>query len=158
MQFAFRWMNCLLMREISVKNTIRMWDTYLVSAIQGLVALIRLISILFRLRVLMHSLNSICTCALLFSWNGARNCRRWTSRYAGNTLRKTSPPMTCRVSSCSFNPYQLKIGTITRSSYCSVTLSYLIQHGRMPRATSGSFDTWERSLLFLSLTTFSTQD
>jgi len=31
MQFSFRWMNCLLMREISVKNTIRMWDTYLVS-------------------------------------------------------------------------------------------------------------------------------
>ena len=31
-QFAFRWMNCLLMREISVKNTIRMWDTYLVRA------------------------------------------------------------------------------------------------------------------------------
>jgi hypothetical protein len=30
MQFAFRWMNCLLMREISVKCTIRMWDTYLV--------------------------------------------------------------------------------------------------------------------------------
>jgi len=30
MQFAFRWMNCLLMREISVKNTMRMWDTYLV--------------------------------------------------------------------------------------------------------------------------------
>ena len=30
MQFSFRWMNCLLMREISIKNTIRMWDTYLV--------------------------------------------------------------------------------------------------------------------------------
>ena len=30
MQFAFRWMNYLLMREISVENTIRMWDTYLV--------------------------------------------------------------------------------------------------------------------------------
>lgn len=29
-QFSFRWMNCLLMREFSVKNTIRMWDTYLV--------------------------------------------------------------------------------------------------------------------------------
>lgn len=29
-QFSFRWINCLLMREISVKNTIRMWDTYLV--------------------------------------------------------------------------------------------------------------------------------
>lgn len=29
MQFAFRWMNCLLMRELTVKSTIRMWDTYL---------------------------------------------------------------------------------------------------------------------------------
>lgn len=29
-QFSFRWMNCLLMRELSVKNTIRMWDTYMV--------------------------------------------------------------------------------------------------------------------------------
>ena len=28
-QFSFRWMNCLLMREISVKNTVRMWDTYM---------------------------------------------------------------------------------------------------------------------------------
>jgi TBC1 domain family member 2 len=31
MQFSFRWMNCLLMRELSIKNTIRMWDAYLVS-------------------------------------------------------------------------------------------------------------------------------
>lgn len=31
MQFAFRWMNCLLMREMSVRNIVRMWDTYLVS-------------------------------------------------------------------------------------------------------------------------------
>ncbi|PHH68724.1 hypothetical protein CDD82_331 [Ophiocordyceps australis] len=30
-QFSFRWMNCLLMREISVRNTIRMWDTYLIT-------------------------------------------------------------------------------------------------------------------------------
>jgi len=29
LQFAFRWMNCLLMREISLPNIIRMWDTYL---------------------------------------------------------------------------------------------------------------------------------
>lgn len=35
-QFSFRWMNCLLMREISVKNTIRMWDTYLVSSLSML--------------------------------------------------------------------------------------------------------------------------
>jgi hypothetical protein len=33
-QFSFRWMNCLLMREITVRNTIRMWDTYMVSALQ----------------------------------------------------------------------------------------------------------------------------
>jgi hypothetical protein len=33
-QFSFRWMNCLLMREVSVKNTVRMWDTYLVSLTQ----------------------------------------------------------------------------------------------------------------------------
>jgi len=32
-QFSFRWMNCLLMREISVKNTIRMWDTYMVGCL-----------------------------------------------------------------------------------------------------------------------------
>lgn len=29
MQFSFRWMNCLLMREVTIRNTIRMWDTYL---------------------------------------------------------------------------------------------------------------------------------
>ena len=33
MQFSFRWMNCLLMREVSVNNVIRMWDSYLVSFI-----------------------------------------------------------------------------------------------------------------------------
>lgn len=32
MQFSFRWINCLLMREVSVKNVVRMWDTYLVSS------------------------------------------------------------------------------------------------------------------------------
>ncbi|CCE64962.1 hypothetical protein TPHA_0J01400 [Tetrapisispora phaffii CBS 4417] len=29
MQFAFRWMNCLLMREFKIDAVIRMWDTYL---------------------------------------------------------------------------------------------------------------------------------
>lgn len=28
-QFAFRWMNCLLMRELPLRCTVRMWDTYL---------------------------------------------------------------------------------------------------------------------------------
>ncbi|KAA1109386.1 GTPase-activating protein [Puccinia graminis f. sp. tritici] len=32
-QFAFRWINCLLMRELSTKKIIRMWDTYLLSTI-----------------------------------------------------------------------------------------------------------------------------
>lgn len=34
-QFSFRWMNCLLMREVSVKNTIRMWDTYMAEGSTG---------------------------------------------------------------------------------------------------------------------------
>ncbi|KAJ8101798.1 rab-GTPase-TBC domain-containing protein [Lipomyces tetrasporus] len=34
-QFSFRWMNCLLMREVSVKNTIRMWDTYMAEGQTG---------------------------------------------------------------------------------------------------------------------------
>ncbi|KXN74867.1 RabGAP/TBC [Conidiobolus coronatus NRRL 28638] len=28
-QFAFRWMNCLLLREVNLNCSIRMWDTYL---------------------------------------------------------------------------------------------------------------------------------
>ena len=28
-QFAFRWMNCLLMRELPLHLIVRMWDTYL---------------------------------------------------------------------------------------------------------------------------------
>ena len=42
MQFSFRWMNCLLMREISVQNTIRMWDTYLVRISTSVAALLYL--------------------------------------------------------------------------------------------------------------------
>ncbi|KAK9455558.1 rab-GTPase-TBC domain-containing protein [Dipodascopsis uninucleata] len=34
-QFSFRWMNCLLMREVSVQNTIRMWDTYMAEGSTG---------------------------------------------------------------------------------------------------------------------------
>ncbi|RPB16559.1 RabGAP/TBC [Morchella conica CCBAS932] len=34
-QFSFRWMNCMLMRELSVKNTIRMWDTYMAEGQAG---------------------------------------------------------------------------------------------------------------------------
>ena len=31
LQFSFRWMNNLLMREMPLRCTIRLWDTYLVS-------------------------------------------------------------------------------------------------------------------------------
>lgn len=34
-QFSFRWMNCMLMRELSVRNTIRMWDTYMAEGTAG---------------------------------------------------------------------------------------------------------------------------
>ncbi|KAK9473614.1 rab-GTPase-TBC domain-containing protein [Dipodascopsis tothii] len=34
-QFSFRWMNCMLMREVSVKNTVRMWDTYMAEGSSG---------------------------------------------------------------------------------------------------------------------------
>ena len=30
LQFSFRWMNNLLMREMPLRCTIRLWDTYLV--------------------------------------------------------------------------------------------------------------------------------
>jgi len=33
-QFAFRWMNCLLMRELSLANIIRLWDTYLCEGVE----------------------------------------------------------------------------------------------------------------------------
>jgi hypothetical protein len=29
MQFAFRWMNCILLRELPLKSILRVWDTYL---------------------------------------------------------------------------------------------------------------------------------
>lgn len=35
MQFSFRWMNCLLMREVPMGCTIRMWDTYLTEGTHG---------------------------------------------------------------------------------------------------------------------------
>ena len=33
-QFSYRWMNCLLMRELSLKNIIRLWDTYLCEGVE----------------------------------------------------------------------------------------------------------------------------
>lgn len=36
LQFAFRWMNNLLMRELPLRCTIRLWDTY---QVRGLAAI-----------------------------------------------------------------------------------------------------------------------
>jgi len=35
MQFAFRWMNCLLMRELELNCIVRLWDTYLSETNRG---------------------------------------------------------------------------------------------------------------------------
>ncbi|KAL7752870.1 GTPase-activating protein [Sorochytrium milnesiophthora] len=34
-QFAFRWMNCLLIRELTPKSVVRMWDTYMAEGTDG---------------------------------------------------------------------------------------------------------------------------
>lgn len=70
MQFSFRWVNCLLMREISIKNTIRMWDTYFVSpTICHIHAHLLQLLTGFRIRSRKNkdSRSSTCMCALLFS-------------------------------------------------------------------------------------------
>jgi TBC1 domain family member 2 len=75
-QFSFRWMNCLLMREISVRNTIRMWDTYMVSLFN-----FRLIYILkFYRQRNRASQNSISMCALRFLSSGPTSSSKWTSK------------------------------------------------------------------------------
>ena len=81
MQFAFRWMNCLLMREISVRNTVRMWDTYLVRPLRPRATIDNVwIYVYDRRRVRTPFLNFICTCARRFSSGGATSSVRWTSR------------------------------------------------------------------------------
>lgn len=76
-QFSFRWMNCLLMREISVKNTIRMWDTYLVSPAQSQPSV--LAKIICRLKI-KASHTSICMSAQPSWSNGRTSCFAWISR------------------------------------------------------------------------------
>jgi hypothetical protein len=67
MQFAFRWMNCLLMREISVQNTIRMWDTYLVRTTDHHISpCYHRLSTHGRRKAQTHFRNFICTCVLHF--------------------------------------------------------------------------------------------
>jgi Rab-GTPase-TBC domain len=103
MQFAFRWMNCLLMREISVKNTVRMWDTYLVRLFFSLFFLAldpehRHIDNAWlcnhRRKVRTHFLSFTCMSVQRFSSGGARSSVRWTSRYAGVLIGPSYPFLT----------------------------------------------------------------
>ena len=91
MQFAFRWMNCLLMREMSVTCTIRMWDTYLVCLGPRPTHMVLRQAICEQAERLMeklthrrkaptHSRSSIYTSAPL-CWSSTLNaCGRWTFR------------------------------------------------------------------------------
>lgn len=69
MQFSFRWMNCLLMREMTIKNTIRMWDTYMVCCLFDSSRVIELTLILSRPRS-RASQDSMCTFVPRSSSNG----------------------------------------------------------------------------------------
>ena len=73
MQFSFRWMNCLLMREVSVNNVIRMWDTYLVRSTTQPISVV-LTAHSLRSRAF---LNSICTFAPHSLSNGRISWSRW---------------------------------------------------------------------------------
>ncbi len=86
MQFAFRWMNCLLMREISVKCTIRMWDTYLVSC-NSLNEENKADCLSFSPKAPMPSRNFIYTSAQHSSSSGARSFGRWISRCVAAILQ-----------------------------------------------------------------------
>eukprot|EP01071_Lankesteria_metandrocarpae_P008386 Lankesteria_metandrocarpae@DN4951_c0_g1_i1.p1 len=35
LQFAFRWMNCLLLREFPTESVVRLWDTYIAEGVEG---------------------------------------------------------------------------------------------------------------------------
>ena len=77
MQFSFRWMNCLLMRELSVNNVIRMWDTYLVSIVRLTSQTSRLTHNRLKNKA---SQSSTFTSVLRFSSSGPINLSRWTFR------------------------------------------------------------------------------
>lgn len=80
-QFSFRWMNCLLMREVSVKNTIRMWDTYLVSALSFSSVHVRETNLFSNSRPKIKAFpHFTCTFVQPSSSNGPIACNGWISR------------------------------------------------------------------------------
>lgn len=157
MQFAFRWMNCLLMREISVKNTVRMWDTYLVRTYGALDKVIDdgWACVFDRRKVQTLFLNSICTCVRHFSSTGVKRSVRWTSRCVGicrwsimSTSHVDSHPKPTRASLCSCSRCQHKIGRTMKSRCSSAKRSFLIRSGTMHRATSRESETKRLSIYY----------
>lgn len=71
LQFAFRWMNNLLMRELPLRCTIRLWDTYQVRHRAAILMEqpYSCFCVLFRLN-LRASHSSTCMSVLRFFWNG----------------------------------------------------------------------------------------
>lgn len=105
-QFAFRWMNCLLMRELSVRNIVRMWDTYLVRFLHIYFLILAQKAVTFpRLKDLMPFLTFTYTFALRFSIDGMRNCERWTFKE----------------SSCFSKAFRRRSGQLKRRNYYSQT-------------------------------------
>jgi hypothetical protein len=143
MQFAFRWMNCLLMREISVRNTVRMWDTYLVRPLRTRAMIDDgWIYVYDRRKARTPFLNFICTCVRRFSSGGATSSVRWTSRCVCLSLAyrvhfsRCLSPKTPRASLCSCSRCRHKIGRTTKSRCSSAKRSCLIRYGTTHRATS----------------------
>jgi hypothetical protein len=106
------------MREISVRNTIRMWDTYMVSSFLSI--LVDVLNIPRpRNRV---SLNFISMCVSHFLWNGQKNFSKWTFKKSW----------------CFSRPFQLEIGQRRTLNFSSVKLlsgnHYSKGHLRISRA------------------------
>jgi hypothetical protein len=91
MQFAFRWMNCLLMRELSMPCVVRMWDTYLVRLLTSNEPPPRALPLTLapfgrRRRASTPSRNSTSMSAPLSSSSGAQSCAKRTSRCVAAAL------------------------------------------------------------------------
>ena len=140
MQFAFRWMNCLLMREISVQNTIRMWDTYLVCSC-------RIPLVDMRSSGESGGRNG-CIFAIplvrLLGFPGQMEQEAARDGFPGEKHVLGGVIILCssrvRVSSCSCNRCRHKAGRTMRSRCCSVRHSCTTPHGTTRRATSSAND------------------
>jgi hypothetical protein len=132
MQFAFRWMNCLLMRELSVQNTIRMWDTYLVR--WQLTTTYPYLSYHLPVRRTRRVLTVSPVCMYRVSDALERQITRdgFSGKSHAGTLLTTANTIVCRASSCSCNRSLRKTGPNRRLQECSGRRLYTPRSGTMP--------------------------